>query len=288
MSAPGVLRHAAGAGCCMPADDLIRSCVTVTAPGKRRKCRVPMVSMHGAYRRPCRRCLSDIDSMSPAYRGPDLYSGRGKTDAHARLSLRIQGSRSAEMSLRDKLDERWRRMRERSPLVVSFFRGGWCPFCTTELTALQQTVPDIEVRGATLVAITPDTGAALAAAKRDNALAYEVLSDLDFGVGLQFGVVFRVPDAIRDLYRRLDLDLGARHGNAHDVWLLPIPATYIVDRRGVVRYAEIDCDFRRRMEPAAIVRVLDELRAEGRSGGDGKLVDEIALPGQPDEGVKRG
>ena len=244
------------------------------------------------------------------------------------------------MSLRDKLDERWRRMRERSPevgqaydalvqtlaasgltetslkagermpdfalpnvegrfvasqallergpLVVSFFRGGWCPFCTTELTALQQTVPDIEARGASLVAITPDTGAALAAAKRDNALAYEVLSDLDFGLGLQFGLVFRVPDAIRDLYRRLDLDLGARHGNAHDTWLLPIPATYIVDRRGVVRYAEIDCDFRRRMEPAAIVRVLDELRAEGRSGGDGKLVDEIARPGQPDEGVKRG
>src|SRR5216684_3981314 len=222
------------------------------------------------------------------------------------LSHRIQGSRSPEMSLRDKLDERWRRMRERSPeigqaydalvqtlaasgltetslkagermpdfalpnvegrfvasqallergpLVVSFFRGGWCPFCTTELTALQQTVPDIEARGATLVAITPDTGAALAAAKRDNALAYEVLRDL-----------------------------GARHGNAHDAWLLPIPATYIVDRRGVVRYAEIDCDFRRRMEPAAIVRVLDELRAEGRSGGDGKLVDEIARPGQPDE-----
>src|SRR5258707_4069460 len=184
----------------MPADDLIRSCVTVTAPGKRRKCRVPMVSMHGAYRRPCRRCLSDIDSMSPAYRGPDLYSGRGKTDAHARLSLRIQGSRSAEMSLRDKLDERWRRMRERSPevgqaydalvqtlvasgltetslkagermpdfalpnvegrfvasrallergpLVVSFFRGGWCPVCTTELTALQPTVPGIEAPSA--------------------------------------------------------------------------------------------------------------------------------------------
>jgi len=99
--------------------------------------------------------------------------------------------------------------------------------------------------------------------------------------------VFRVPDAIRDLYRRLDIDLGARHGNPHDVWLLPIPATYIVDRRGVVRHAEIDCDFRRRMEPAAIVRVLDELRAEERSGGDGKIVGEIARPGQSDEGVER-
>ena len=157
---------------------------------------------------------------------------------------------------------------EHGPLVVSFFRGGWCPFCTTELSALQQAAPEIAARGASLVAITPDTGAALAAAKRDNALGYEVLSDVDFGVALQFGLVYRVPDTIRELYRRLDLDLGARHGSAHDdVWLLPIPATYIVDRSGMVRVAEVDCDFRRRMEPAAVIRALDELAAAERSGG---------------------
>jgi peroxiredoxin len=244
------------------------------------------------------------------------------------------------MSLRDKLDERWRRTRERSPeiaraydalveglmvgkvaetslkagvrlpdfnlpnveghfvdsqtllergpLVINFFRGGWCPFCTAELRALQQTLPEIAARGASVVAITPDTGAAFAKAKRDNALGYEVLSDLDLGVALQFGLVFRVSDDLRDIYRRADLDLGARHGSAHDTWLLPIPATYIVDRRGVVRHAAVDSDFRHRMEPDEIVRVLDALRAEERSGGDGKLVDEIARPGQPDEGVERG
>lgn len=245
------------------------------------------------------------------------------------------------MSLRDRLDERWQRTRERSPevaqvydalvqtlvesrltetsvkagermpdfdlpnvegrfvtsqellergpLVVSFFRGGWCPFCTTELRALQQALPEIAARGASLVAITPDTGAALASAKRDNALGYEVLSDVDFGLGLQFGLVYRVPDSIRELYRGVDLDLGARHGSAHDdVWLLPIPATYIVDRGGIVRFAEVDCDFRRRMEPAAIIRALDELARAERSGGDGKIVREIARPGEPDEGVERG
>ena len=245
------------------------------------------------------------------------------------------------MSLRDRLDERWQRTRERSPevaqaydalvatlvasgltetslkpgaampdfdlpnvegrfvaskallergpLVVSFFRGGWCPFCTTELAALQEAAPDISARGASLVAITPDTGAALASAKRDNALGYEVLSDLDLGVALQFGLVYRVPDRIRDLYRRLDIDLGARHGSAHDdVWLLPIPATYVVDRRGLVRFAEVDCDFRRRMEPAAIIGALDALAAEQRSGRKGKVVREVARPGKADEGVERG
>ena len=244
------------------------------------------------------------------------------------------------MSLRDKLDEQWRRTRERSPelaraydalveglvagkvaetslkagarmvdfdlpnvegrfvasqallergpLVINFFRGGWCPYCTTELRALQQTLPEIAARGASLVAITPDTGTAFAKAKRDNALGYEVLSDLDLGVALQFGLVFRVSDDLHDLYRRAGLDLGARHGSTYDTWLLPIPATYIVDRRGIVRHAAVDSDFRHRMEPDEIVRVLDALRAEERSGADGKLVDEIARPGQPDEGVERG
>src|SRR5260370_40020406 len=74
-----------------------------------------MVSLKGFFLSQSCICFSDIGSMSPAYRGPDLYSGRGKTDAHARLSLRVQGSRSAEMSLRARLDERWRRRRERSP-----------------------------------------------------------------------------------------------------------------------------------------------------------------------------
>ncbi len=146
-------------------------------------------------------------------------------------------------------------------LVISFFRGGWCPYCTLELNALQQSLPEIERLGATLVAITPDTGAALASAKRKNKLAYDVLSDVDNGVGLTFGIIFRVPEAIRALYRGLGIDLGARHGNNTDEWLLPLPATYIVDRGGIIRHAQLDPDFKRRMEPAEIVRVVGDLAA---------------------------
>jgi peroxiredoxin len=148
---------------------------------------------------------------------------------------------------------------ERGPLVVSFFRGSWCPYCTLELRALQRSLPDIKRLGATLVAITPDTGAALASAKRQNELSYEVLSDIDNGAGLAFGLIFRVPEAIRSLYLRLGIDLGARHGNRTGEWLLPLPATYIVDRDGIIRHAELDPDFKRRMEPDEIIRVLGEL-----------------------------
>jgi peroxiredoxin len=215
------------------------------------------------------------------------------------------------VSLRDQLDEQWRRTRERSPeirkayealvaelarsglveravkagdampefalpsaegtlvssadllahgpLVLSFFRGGWCPYCRLELKALQETLPEIEHQGATLAAITPDTGTAFAATKRANELGFKVLSDLDNGVGLTFGIIFRVPQAIKELYFRLGIDLGARHGNATGEWLLPVPATYIVDRHGMIRHAELDPDFKRRMEPNEIVRALSAL-----------------------------
>ncbi len=147
----------------------------------------------------------------------------------------------------------------RGPLVMSFFRGGWCPYCTLELKALQRALPEIQRLGATLVAVTPDTGAALAAAKRKNGLGYEVLSDVDNGLGLTLGIIFRVPETVRALYRRLDINLGARHGTSDDAWLLPLPATYIVGRSGIIRHAELDPDFKRRMEPTQIIRVLGEL-----------------------------
>ena len=154
----------------------------------------------------------------------------------------------------------------RGPVVMSFFRGGWCPYCTLELRALQRALPEVERLGATLVAVTPDTGAALADAKRNNALAYEVLSDVDNGLGLALGIIFRVPEAIRALYQRLGIDLGSLHGNRHDVWLLPLPATYIVDASGIIRHAELEPDFKRRMEPKEIIRVLGELAVGGGSG----------------------
>jgi peroxiredoxin len=215
------------------------------------------------------------------------------------------------VSLRDQLDEQWRRSRERSPeirkayetlvadlrksglveralkagdtmpefelpnvegtlvssadlltrgpLVLSFFRGGWCPYCRLELKALQEALPEIEHQGATLAAVTPDTGTAFAATKRAHELGFQVLSDLDNGVGLTFGIIFRVPPAVKELYLRLGIDLGARHGNATGEWLLPLPATYIVDRHGAIRHAELDPDFKRRMEPKEIVRALGAL-----------------------------
>jgi peroxiredoxin len=147
-----------------------------------------------------------------------------------------------------------RELSERGRIVVSFFRGDWCPYCRLELHALQEALLDIEREGANLVAITPDTGAALGRTKRGNNLSFAVLSDPDHGVALRFGVAYNVPNALREQYLLQGLDLAARHGNS--AWFLPVPATFVVDCDGIIQHVEFDADHRRRMEPADIIDIL--------------------------------
>ncbi len=146
---------------------------------------------------------------------------------------------------------------KRGPLVVNFFRGSWCPYCRRTLEALETALPEIAAAGGQLVALTPDTGSHLAATKRNHHLTYEVLSDVDGAVGLQFGVLFRAPDPYRELLAGRGVDLPARHGN--EGWFIPMPATFVVDRDAIIRYAYVNVDFTRRAEPADVVAVLRSL-----------------------------
>src|SRR5215469_4577414 len=145
----------------------------------------------------------------------------------------------------------------RGPLVVSFFRGNWCPYCRKALKALEMALPHIESAKGQLVALTPETGHHLADTKRVQRLSYEILSDVDGAVGLQFGVLFRAPAAYRAVLAGFGIDLAERHGN--EAGFIPLPATYVVDRAGVVRYAFVDIDFTRRAEPSAVVAALKHI-----------------------------
>jgi len=144
----------------------------------------------------------------------------------------------------------------RGCLVINFFRGNWCPYCRQTL-ALEAALPEIEAAGGQLVALTPDTGHHLADTKRAQQLSYEVLSDVDSAVGLQFGVLFRAPAAYREVLAGYGIDLAERHGN--DGGFIPLPATYVIDRAGIVRYAFVDIDFTRRAEPSAVVAALQHI-----------------------------
>ena len=149
----------------------------------------------------------------------------------------------------------------RGPLVVVFFRGNWCPYCLRTLEALESALSSIEAAGGQLAALTPDTGSHLIATKRQHGLTYEILSDVDGAVGLQFGVLFRAPQRYRELLIGLGIDLEERHGNAG--WLIPMPATFVIDQSGVARYAFVNVDFTRRAEPEEIVQVLHGLKRAG-------------------------
>lgn len=147
----------------------------------------------------------------------------------------------------------------RGPLVVSFIRGGWCTVCRGALDALHDAYPEIRRRGAALVAITPETGQPTGRLARELALPFDLLCDLDLGVAMAFGLVFRLDEGMRRLFVAWDRDLPLRQGN--EGWLLPVPATYVIDAAGTVRAAHIDIDYMNRMPPAEILAALDAIAA---------------------------
>jgi peroxiredoxin len=146
---------------------------------------------------------------------------------------------------------------ESGPLVVSFFRGDWCPYCAATLDALEAALPDLKDAGGTLVAITPETGGRALAMKRDHKLHYEVLTDVDMGIAMVFGIVFRTPPLYAGLLRRGGVDLARRSGNP--TWFLPIPATFLVRSDGIIARAWVNSDFTQRAEPLEILAALKSL-----------------------------
>jgi peroxiredoxin len=145
-------------------------------------------------------------------------------------------------------------LRREGPLVLSFFRGGWCPFCAAELHALQAARGEFEALGASLVVLTPETRDFPRLLKRSLGLDLKVLSDVDYGVADSYGVLFRVPEQTKAHYTEMGFDLGARHGSP--IWMLPIPATYVIDSAGRIVSAFVEPDFTIRQEPEAIIATL--------------------------------
>lgn len=143
------------------------------------------------------------------------------------------------------------------PIVVSFYRGGWCPYCNLELRALQAVLPQITRLGATLVAISPQSPDGSLTTAEKNELAFPVLSDDGSTVAKAFGIAFDLAEELRPIYTQLDHSLPVMNGK--DSWMLPIPATYVIGRNGVIALAYVDVDYRKRLEPTVVVDALRRL-----------------------------
>jgi peroxiredoxin len=143
------------------------------------------------------------------------------------------------------------------PLVVTFYRGQWCPFCAATMEAMSAAAPAISAAGATAIGISPELGQTSLSANRKSALNFKMLSDVDNGLALQCGLLFRLTDEIVREYDAQGPDLAKTYGNKS--CFLPIPATYIVLPNGIIGRAYVNPDFRYRMEPQDILRSLASL-----------------------------
>jgi peroxiredoxin len=147
---------------------------------------------------------------------------------------------------------------QRGPLVIIFYRGGWCPYCNLELRAWQQRLAELQHLGATLVAVSPQTPDNSLSTAEKNALAFPVLSDSSLHAATAFGIAFAMPQDLVDLYASVGNDLPVINGNGQ--WVLPIPATYVVGRDGRVAFAHVESDYRERAEPGVVLAVLAQLQ----------------------------
>jgi len=146
---------------------------------------------------------------------------------------------------------------ESGPVVLTFYRGAWCPYCNLELRALHASMPQFQRYDASLIAVTPQKPSRSRKQLAQDPYAFQVLSDLDSKVMKAYELYFEVPEALSQLYkRRFGLDLAEYNGQ--DRYELPVPGTFVIDRQGTIRAAFAQVDYKRRMEPEAIV---DALRA---------------------------
>lgn len=145
------------------------------------------------------------------------------------------------------------------PVVITFYRGSWCPYCNQALRALQQIRPEIQAAGGSLVAITPETPDNSLSTTEKNELTFEVLSDVGNKVARQLGLVFQLPEELRPIYQGFGIDLPGYNGD--ETFELPLPGTYVVAPNREIVYAFADADYTKRAEPTDVVAAVQALKA---------------------------
>ena len=151
-------------------------------------------------------------------------------------------------------------MLKEGPVVISFYRGAWCPYCNLELKALQQALPEIKSLDAQLIAISPNTPDNSISSIEKHELEFEVLTDTGNKIAKEFRLVFSLAEELHPVFQQFKFDIPKHNGDKS--WELPIPATYIVNTDGKIVHSFVNADYTQRMEPADIINKLKELTAQ--------------------------
>ena len=163
------------------------------------------------------------------------------------------GATAPEFKLKDS-NGKWVRsadLLESGPLVLNFFRGRWCPYCVTELETWRDLYGQLRERGALLVAIGPQVERQSDFMVGQHGLPFPILTDAGNKVAEQFGLVYALPEYMRDYYRSILVNIPFVNGDQS--WRLPLPATYVISRDRTVVYAQAHADFRVRPEPDEVL-----------------------------------
>ncbi|GIN71726.1 alkyl hydroperoxide reductase [Bacillus sp. J14TS2] len=171
----------------------------------------------------------------------------------------VIGEKAPDFTLEDQIGKNitLSKVTAKGPVILTFYRGLWCPFCNVELRGYQQIIDNIHATGAQLLAISPLTPEHTLSVQEKHELSFHVLSDLHNQIAEKYRLKFKVPGYLHDIYRSLDFALDKYNGD--NFWELPVPATYIIDQQGVIRFANVDPDYRRRTEPGEVLNFLRSL-----------------------------
>lgn len=169
------------------------------------------------------------------------------------------GQLAPDFTLTDAFGEKinLRQTLKKGPVILVFYRGAWCPFCNLHLHTLKQSLPDFKKYQAQLITITPQKPDKSAAQIKKTDLPFTVLSDLDSQVMKDYGLYFELESQLVSIYKRVGLDVEAFNGKGRTV--LPVPGTFVIDQQGIVQAMQADTDYKKRMEPDAIIQALKKL-----------------------------
>ncbi|MBL0385734.1 AhpC/TSA family protein [Tumebacillus sp. ITR2] len=169
------------------------------------------------------------------------------------------GSKARDFQLTDalgqpvRLSDEWKK----GPVILQFYRGAWCPYCNVQLLSYQKILPDIQRLGAQLIAISPQSPDNTLSQTEKLELNFHVVSDTRGLVAAKYNLLYDVPEYLIDMYKSFPLDLTEY--NASERWILPVPATIMIDEDGIIRYSHVDPDFTVRLEPSELLYHLQSL-----------------------------
>jgi len=195
--------------------------------------------------------IREIMARSAAKLAAGGQADRAVAAGEAAPSFTLPSATGRVITLAERLAE--------GPVVLTFYRGAWCPYCNLTLHALQQAHADIKARGAQLIAISPQIPDESLSLTEKHQLGFDVLSDIGCATATEYGLSFDIDEELAGVYDRLGFEM--ERVNAGHARTLPLPATFVIAPDGTIAWAFVDTDYTKRAEPADILAALDELVA---------------------------